>query len=53
MEYQRNVPVWFGSHQHLRHEWLTEHQDMLWDANNAENMVLFAVAQALKSAYLT
>jgi hypothetical protein len=40
-----------GSHKHFQHEWLTEYPVMLWDANNAENMDLFAVAQEIKAAY--
>ena len=51
LEYQRDVPGWFGSHKHFQREWLTEHRNMLWDANNAENMALFAEAQEFKAAY--
>ena len=51
LEYQRDVPGWFGSHKHFQREWLTEHRDMLSDANNAENDALFAVAQEFKAAY--
>jgi hypothetical protein len=51
LEYHRDVPGWYGSHKHFRREWLTEHPSMFWDAKNAENMALFAVAQEIKTAY--
>ena len=51
LEYLRDVLGWFLGHKHFQRERLTEHWYMLWDANNAENMALFAVAQEFKVAY--
>ena len=51
LEYQRFSSAWFGSHKHFEREYLTDNPGVLFDANNAENMALFQVAQEIKTAH--